>query len=87
MFLGPASEEEIATQVVKSRGASGCNTEYVLNLAEAMRSIAPSIQDRHLFALEKLIKDKAGYSESGTFVDGQGSDCTCNLCDMILTKL
>ena len=96
MYLGPAPIEDIARQVIRSRGPSGCNVEYVLNLAQALREIAPSVQDDHLFALEsqinKLIKDclKGGRDTNGC-VDGdeqtltQDSQCTCKLCDLIDT--
>ena len=56
-YLGPASEENIARQVVRSRGCSGPNTDYVLNLATSMREIAPEEHDDHLFLLEAKIKE------------------------------
>lgn len=54
-YLGPASVEEIAKQVVRSTGESGPNTEYVLKLAEWMRSAVPSADDKHLFDIEAEI--------------------------------
>lgn len=56
-YLGPASEEHIARQVINTRGCSGSNTEYVLNLASSMREIAPKVHDEHLFTLEAKIKE------------------------------
>ena len=38
-FLGPASSDEIASQVSTCRGQSGTNAEYVLRLAEALREL------------------------------------------------
>lgn len=56
-YLGPASDEAIAKQVVKAKGFSGTNTEYVLNLASSMREIAPHIKDNHLYSLEAKVKE------------------------------
>lgn len=92
MYLGPAPIEDIARQVIRSRGPSGCNAEYVLNLAQALREIAPSVQDDHLFALEgqinKIVKDslkEGGHSNGGGDEQTQDSQCTCKLCALIDT--
>lgn len=53
---GPASSEEIAKQVINCHGPSGSNKEYVYNLAEAMREIAPHVEDEHLFTLEVALR-------------------------------
>ena len=100
MFLGPASIDDIARQVVSSRGPSGCNTEYVLNLARATREMTPpSAWDDHLFALERKINQMA---EAASLVKGergagggcgsgsQGEEevdnaCTCNFCHLLRT--
>ena len=82
LFLGPASTEDIARQVVKSRGPSGCNTEYVLKLAQAFREISPSVSDDHLYSLEKQINDIVARCR----VSGERSKdslCTCEVCDLI----
>lgn len=55
-FLGPAPLKEMAHQIYHSVGPSGPNKDYLLNLAHAVRSIAPHAEDRHLFALEDEIK-------------------------------
>ena len=57
-YLGPAPVENLAKQVVNSRGPSGCNAEYILNLAQAMRQIAPEVKDDHLFSLEGEVREQ-----------------------------
>ena len=56
-FLGPASLQDMAEQIVQSRGKSGTNSEYVLKLASIMREIAPHVRDEHLFTLELKVLD------------------------------
>lgn len=55
-FLGPAPVEEMAEQIFNSIGPSGNNKEYIFNLAEALRKIAPDAEDNHLFELEEELK-------------------------------
>lgn len=50
-FLGPASEEDIARHIHRSRGPSGPNIEYLRALADALRRMA--VDDRHVFEIEK----------------------------------
>lgn len=56
-YLGPASLEEIAAQVLSSHGPSGPNDEYVLRLAEALRAMQGD--DAHVYELEALVRAAA----------------------------
>ena len=53
-FLGSASMEAIAAQVLQSAGPSGTNLDYVFELAAALRSL--EIKDPHVFELERMLK-------------------------------
>ena len=87
-YLGPAPIEDIAKQVVTSRGNSGCNTEYVLKLAQAMREIAPLIQDTHLFMLEKKIKEMVMKDLREVCISQRTKEitCTCDHCDHLIMQ-
>tara|TARA_B100000700_G_scaffold276829_1_gene323718 strand:- start:9374 stop:9919 length:546 start_codon:yes stop_codon:yes gene_type:complete len=52
-WLGDAPLAEIAAQVIESAGQSGRNTEYVLELARALRHM--KAKDTHVFDLATLI--------------------------------
>jgi cation transport protein ChaC len=54
-YLGPASLDDIARQVLDSVGPSGPNAEYVLELARALREMGA--QDDHVFDLAARLRD------------------------------
>lgn len=54
-YLGPASESDIARQIATARGPSGPNSEYLLNLATALRELGKP--DQHVFEIEKQLRE------------------------------
>lgn len=50
--------EHIATQVVGAQGRAGTNAEYVIKLADYVRTHFPNEDDEHLFLLEKKVTEK-----------------------------
>lgn len=57
-YLGEASEYEIARHICRAEGASGANSDYLLELAVALRELGQ--QDDHVFAIERHIIDLRG---------------------------
>ncbi|KAI9220569.1 ChaC-like protein [Blastocladiella britannica] len=54
-FRGHQSIDDLARIIATTKGPSGPNCEYLLNLAHAMRQVAPGAVDHHLFALERRV--------------------------------
>lgn len=54
-YLGAASELEIARHICRCTGPSGSNSDYLLELAVALRELG--LQDEHVFAIEAHIHD------------------------------
>jgi len=52
-YLGEAPLDVIANQIAVSHGPSGSNTEYALELANALRVL--EADDEHVFAIEQLL--------------------------------
>ncbi|KAJ8668104.1 hypothetical protein QAD02_009767 [Eretmocerus hayati] len=55
-FAGFEDVITIAEHVAECSGGSGSNAEYVYKLADSMRSIAPEVNDEHLFELEDAVR-------------------------------
>jgi cation transport regulator ChaC len=56
-YLGPATERQIARQIADSCGPSGPNSEYLLELAKALRELGKD--DPHVFEIEKHLMEFA----------------------------
>lgn len=55
-FAGPTDMPVLVKQIFEAVGPSGPNSEYVFNLAEAMRRLFPGIVDEHLMEIEKALR-------------------------------
>lgn len=55
IYLGPASDKDIAAQIVTCRGNTGNNIEYLVRLADFMRDYCPEVEDEHLFSIETAV--------------------------------
>lgn len=58
-WIGDKPLEQLAEQIVRSRGPSGYNVEYLIRLCTYMREEFPNIDDEHLFRLESLCRQIA----------------------------
>ncbi|KAL0094454.1 ChaC-like protein [Phycomyces blakesleeanus] len=56
-YVGFAPAKEIAQQIHDTYGPSGWNAEYLLELADALREIAPQHHDEHIEELALLVKE------------------------------
>ncbi|KAG7163678.1 glutathione-specific gamma-glutamylcyclotransferase 2-like 2 [Homarus americanus] len=57
-YTGPTNEDTIADIIASAVGPSGPNSEYLFQLAEAMRVVGAS--DTHLFSIETKVKNSLG---------------------------
>lgn len=56
-WLGPGSARAISEQIMQSRGPSGANRDYVLDLAEALRALGldDKEEEEEVFEIERLL--------------------------------
>lgn len=52
-YLGPDTDAVIAVHIAGSEGPSGPNSDYLLQLAQALRDMDE--QDKHVFAIEQQL--------------------------------
>lgn len=57
-WLGPAPPDEIARHIDAAHGPSGPNRDYLVHLAEALRTLG--VDDPHVFAIEEWLPDPDG---------------------------
>jgi glutathione-specific gamma-glutamylcyclotransferase len=55
-FLGDAPIDDMVVQIKRCAGRSGRNTDYVLELARALRKL--SVEDAHVFELEAMVEQQ-----------------------------
>jgi cation transport protein ChaC len=53
-YLGAASEQDIALQIAAAHGPSGPNSDYLMELAQALRDMDKD--DAHVFAIERFLR-------------------------------
>jgi cation transport protein ChaC len=56
-FLGPCSIQEMAHQIAFTKGPSGPNSEYLLELAAALKEIAPDHPEPHIYDLASVVQN------------------------------
>ena len=59
-YLGPASIDDMANQIIACNGESGSNVEYVTKLADYVRTYIPEDRDPHLLELDSSIRALLG---------------------------
>ncbi|PWN46737.1 ChaC-domain-containing protein [Violaceomyces palustris] len=69
-FVGSSPLPDLAERIYTCEGPSGRNDEYLLNLAEAIRGLAPQSADKYLFELERLVLELQEEDQGGTRREG-----------------
>lgn len=65
-FIGPTPLDALAERIASCHGPSGPNYEYLLRLAEAVRTLTPHSEDFHLFTLEEKVLALQAKNETTT---------------------
>ncbi|XP_010274314.1 PREDICTED: gamma-glutamylcyclotransferase 2-3 [Nelumbo nucifera] len=60
-YLGPASLEEMANQIVHAEGPSGPNRDYLFHLEKALLQLG--CEDNHVMELAKVVRQKLSQSK------------------------
>ncbi|KAF6845262.1 Gamma-glutamyl cyclotransferase-like domain-containing protein [Colletotrichum musicola] len=55
-FVGPQDPQALAEHIYKSRGPSGLNTDYLLELEEALNALSPESGDVHITDLSNRVR-------------------------------
>jgi len=55
-YLGPAETNQIAEEIVQTRGTAGTNSEYVTRLADFVQTHIQEDKDQHLFQLDRTVR-------------------------------
>lgn len=61
-YLGPASELAIARQIATASGPSGRNSDYLLELAAALRALGKD--DRHVYEIERHLAQLSAHGRN-----------------------
>ncbi|KAF2806096.1 ChaC-domain-containing protein [Mytilinidion resinicola] len=64
-FLGPQDPQELAAHILKSRGPSGENREYLFMLEEALLGLSPESGDGHISDLVSRCREIEGKEYKG----------------------
>lgn len=57
LYLGRAPISKMAVEIVRAKGTAGPNSDYVTNLADYIRLHIPEDHDKHLFKLDRKIRE------------------------------
>jgi cation transport protein ChaC len=73
-FLGPQDPEELAKHILKSKGPSGENKEYLYALEKSLLELSEGSGDEHVGDLVRRCREIEGAEEWGENGDGDDGD-------------